>query len=175
MLVAGKVLKIPLGQRVGSMLLLAIQKLIDHSKVKWIVPDPNNPPEQMFLVSVDGTYCQISEPRNDPNKDSMSYTKTNLFGSMDLFVLVLVITLYLNPKVVCKESYLGLEHVTNHTIVSILSRGLWILLTVKQDCYHDVKALQHIILFTVICYLLSLYYFKNNIILRSISSLFKKI
>jgi hypothetical protein len=51
---------------------LAIQKLIDH-KVKWIVPDPNNPPEQTFLVSVDGTHCQISEPRNDPNKDWMSY------------------------------------------------------------------------------------------------------
>lgn len=51
---------------------LAIRKLIDH-KVKWIVPDPNNPPEQTFLVSVDGTHCQISEPRNDPNKDWLSY------------------------------------------------------------------------------------------------------
>jgi hypothetical protein len=42
---------------------LAIQKLTNH-KVKWIVPDPNNPPEQRFLVSIDGTHCQISEPRN---------------------------------------------------------------------------------------------------------------
>jgi hypothetical protein len=99
----------------------AIQKLIDH-KVKWIVPDPNNPPEEMFLVSINGTHCQILEPQNDPNKDWMSYKNKKPGLAYELVISVyedklLWIngpfcasvgdnTLCLNPKVVCKGNFL---------------------------------------------------------------------
>jgi hypothetical protein len=52
--------------------------LIDH-KVKWIVPDPNNAPEQTFLISVDGTH---------PNKDWMSYKNKKPGLAYKLAILV---------------------------------------------------------------------------------------
>jgi hypothetical protein len=50
----------------------SIQGLKNH-KVQWIVPDPNNPPEEVFLCTVDGVHCQISEIRTKPDKNLCSY------------------------------------------------------------------------------------------------------
>ena len=51
---------------------LACQRLVQH-KVKWICNDPDNLPEEMFIASVDGVHCQISEIRTNPSKDICSY------------------------------------------------------------------------------------------------------
>jgi hypothetical protein len=50
----------------------SIRGLKNH-KVQWIVPDPNNPPEEVFLCTVDGVHCQISEIRTKPDKNLCSY------------------------------------------------------------------------------------------------------
>jgi hypothetical protein len=36
--------------------LKSFQGLKDH-KVKWIIPDPNHPPDEIFICSVDGVQC----------------------------------------------------------------------------------------------------------------------
>jgi len=51
-------------------LVKAIQKLVD-SKVKWI--DPESLPDEVFMASVDGIHCQISEIRTNPSKKLCSY------------------------------------------------------------------------------------------------------
>jgi hypothetical protein len=48
------------------------QRLKNH-KVIWICPDPNNPPDEAFICSVDGIHCQISEIRTKPDKNLCSY------------------------------------------------------------------------------------------------------
>jgi DDE superfamily endonuclease len=50
----------------------ALQVLM-REKVQWVIADPNNPPEQIFLASVDGTHCRISEIRQSPDKKWCSY------------------------------------------------------------------------------------------------------
>jgi hypothetical protein len=50
----------------------AFQKLKNH-KVKWIFADPENPPDEVFIASVDGIHCQISEIRTKPDKVWCSY------------------------------------------------------------------------------------------------------
>jgi hypothetical protein len=52
--------------------LKSFQKLKDH-KVKWVCPDPANPPDEVFICSVDGIHCQISEIRTKPDKNLCSY------------------------------------------------------------------------------------------------------
>lgn len=45
-----------------------IWKLVKH-KVKWYSDNPVEIPDEVFVASVDGMHCQISEIRTDPNKD----------------------------------------------------------------------------------------------------------
>jgi hypothetical protein len=50
----------------------SFQGLKNH-KVKWICADPNNLPDEIFICSVDGIHCQISEIRTKPDKNLCSF------------------------------------------------------------------------------------------------------
>lgn len=50
----------------------AFQALVKR-KVKWICADPDNLPDEVFIASVDGVHCQISEIRTNPSKIICSY------------------------------------------------------------------------------------------------------
>jgi hypothetical protein len=50
----------------------AFQKLKDH-KIKWTCHDPNNLPEEVFIASLDGVHCMISEIRSNPDKKWFSH------------------------------------------------------------------------------------------------------
>jgi hypothetical protein len=50
----------------------SFQGLKDH-KVKWVCSDPNNLPDEIFICSVDGVHCQISEIRTKPDKNLCSF------------------------------------------------------------------------------------------------------
>ena len=50
----------------------AVRKLVEY-KVKWVANDPENLPEEVFIASVDGVHCRISEIRTNPSKDICSY------------------------------------------------------------------------------------------------------
>ena len=50
----------------------AFQTLVKYN-VKWVASDPENLPEEVFIASVDGVHCRISEIRTNPSKDICSY------------------------------------------------------------------------------------------------------
>jgi DDE superfamily endonuclease len=50
----------------------AFQELKEH-KIKWTCHDPDNLPDEVFIASVDGVHCMISEIRSNPDKKWFSH------------------------------------------------------------------------------------------------------
>jgi DDE superfamily endonuclease len=46
---------------------------LKETKIKWTCHDPDNLPEEVFIASVDGVHCIISEIRSNPNKKWFSH------------------------------------------------------------------------------------------------------
>jgi hypothetical protein len=48
-------------------------QLLKRIKIVWACDDTENPPQEIFVFSVDGIHCKILEHHTEPNKKWCSY------------------------------------------------------------------------------------------------------